>query len=67
MPERISWYDVAKIAFDAYNVQAGGKTWDGKEIPPFEKVGERVQANWIAAVKATEIAISQAVVRLLAE
>lgn len=43
---------IAKIAFDAYNAAAGGKTWDGKDIPPFEAVGERVQANWCAAIKA---------------
>lgn len=46
------WTVIAKVAFDAYNVQAGGKTWDGKDIPPFEEVGEKVQANWVAAVQA---------------
>lgn len=43
---------LARIAFDAYNAQAGGLTWDGKPIPPFGEVGEGVQANWRAAVHA---------------
>ena len=43
---------LAELAFKAYNDQAGGKTWDGKDIPPFAEVGEKVQANWRAAVKA---------------
>lgn len=54
------WLDLAKTAFDAYNVQAGGKTWDGKDIPPFDQVGEKVQANWVAAVKATCAAVGRA-------
>lgn len=44
--------ELAKKAFDAYNIKAGGKTWDGRDIPPFEDVGEKVQANWMAAVEA---------------
>lgn len=42
----------AKAAFAAYNEQAGGLTWDGKPIPPWEQTGPRVQANWWAAVVA---------------
>jgi len=45
--------------FDAYNEQAGGKTWDGKDIPPFDEVGERVQSNWIAAADAARTAINE--------
>lgn len=56
----MSWHDLAKVAFEAYNVQAGGKTWDGKDIPPFEEVGEKVQANWIAATKALCAAVGRA-------
>lgn len=43
---------LAKIAFDAYNKEAGGKTWDGRDIPPFSDVGDKVQANWDAAAAA---------------
>ena len=48
----VSDEEVAKVAFEAYNKQAGGKTHDGKDIPPFEEVGEKVQKNWVAAVVA---------------
>lgn len=43
--------NLAEKAFSAYNEEAGGKTWDGKEIPPFSEVGEKVRNNWIAAAK----------------
>jgi hypothetical protein len=38
---------VAEIAFNAYNEQAGGKTWDGKDIPPFSEVGDKVRMSWV--------------------
>lgn len=50
--------ELARIAFDAYNKQAGGKTWDGKDIPPFDEVGEKVRANWQAAVQSVLEAIN---------
>jgi hypothetical protein len=37
--------------FAAYNEQAGGLTWDGKPIPPWESTGPKVQANWRAAAR----------------
>lgn len=55
-----SWLDLAEVAFKAYNDQAGGKTWDGKDIPPFAEVGEKVQANWIAAVRHVCAAVGRA-------
>ena len=51
--DTVTWKEIAEAAFKAYNEQAGGITWDGQDIPPFDKVGDKVQANWIAAVKAT--------------
>lgn len=44
--------ELAQIAFEAYNEQAGGRTWDDKPIPAWQDVGEKVQANWKAATKA---------------
>lgn len=41
----------AKEMFDAYN-RAGpnpGKTFDGRDVPPFEQCGEQVQGKWKAA------------------
>ena len=42
---------LARLMFDAYNAEAGGLTWDGKPIPPFDAVGPKVQANWFAAAR----------------
>ncbi len=46
---------LAEIAFDAYSAATGGKTWDGKDIPPFASVRDRtphVARAWEAAVAA---------------
>lgn len=39
------------MMFRAYNAEAGGKTWDGRPIPPWEEVGDKVHANWNAAAR----------------
>ena len=47
--------ELARAAFEAYGQSTGGKTWDGKDIPPFEVVAERtphVARAWEAAVVA---------------
>ena len=46
---------LAEIAFDAYSAATGGKTYDGKDIPPFSAVRDRtphVARAWEAAVVA---------------
>jgi len=46
---------LARAAFEAYGASTGGKTWDGKDIPPFETIRERtphVAAAWEAAADA---------------
>lgn len=43
--------ELAKLGFEAYGKSTGGLTWDGKPIPPWENVGEKVQAAWKAATK----------------
>jgi hypothetical protein len=48
---------LARLMFDAYNEAAGGLTWDGKPIPPFDEVGPKVQGNWLAAAKAARAAL----------
>lgn len=45
---------LAKVGFEAYNKQAGGKTFDGRPIPPWSEVGDKVQDNWTAAVLAVK-------------
>lgn len=47
--------ELARVAFEAYGESTGGKTWDGKPIPPFDAVRERtphVARAWEAAVAA---------------
>lgn len=46
-----NFFSLAKELFQAYNEQAGGLTYDGKPIPPFEEVGEKVQENWKAVAR----------------
>ena len=40
---------IAKLMWDAYAVQAGGKTFDGKPLPTWDELGEERQSCWIAA------------------
>jgi transcriptional regulator of met regulon len=46
-----SFDQLAKIAYDAYCKQAGGKTFDGKPLPTFDELGAERQSCWIAAAK----------------
>jgi len=45
---------LARLAFEAYNDHAGGKTWDGKPIPTWDELTERnspVPGHWKAAIE----------------
>jgi len=44
--------DIGRIAFEAYGVSVGGKTYNGKDIPKWEDVGKKVQDAWRAAAVA---------------
>lgn len=47
--------NLARVAFEAYGASTGGKTWDGKPIPPFDVIRERtphVALAWEAAATA---------------
>jgi hypothetical protein len=48
---------IAKIMWDAYAIQAGGKTFDGKPLPTWVELGEERQSCWIAAATAASDAI----------
>lgn len=55
LPPKPAVAELAKVAFEAYGASTGGKTWDGKPIPPFEVIAERtphVARAWEAAVAA---------------
>ena len=50
--------EAAKIAYNAYRANTGGKTWDGKDMPTWEVVQDRdrgkstgVTYNWEAACR----------------
>lgn len=54
-PARPDVAELARIGFEAYGESTGGKTWDGKPIPPYAVVAERtphVARAWEAAVAA---------------
>lgn len=44
--------NLGQLAFNAYNAKAGGKTYDGKDVPAWADLGEAVQANWEASARA---------------
>ena len=41
----------AESAFNAYGEKARWKTFDGRDMPRWDQVGEDVQQRWVAAVK----------------
>lgn len=48
---------LGEIAYDAYSADAGGKTHDKKNIPPWDKLGDDVRAHWQAGGQAAADAI----------
>jgi len=60
---------IAKLMWDAYAIQAGGKTFDGKPLPTWDELGEDRQSCWIAAasVTADQIEKLEAALREIAE
>ncbi len=51
---------LARTAFEAYNRSTGGKTFDGRDVPPFDVIAERtphVARAWEAAVDAVRRAV----------
>jgi hypothetical protein len=48
---------LARKMFEAYNAQGPNpnKTWDGKDVPAWEDLGEQVRGKWMAAARAAMI------------
>lgn len=47
---------LGQIAFEAYNSAGNnpGKTWDGKDVPTWDKLSDDVRAKWEVCVKHVE-------------
>ena len=45
--------EMAKQMWDAYAIQAGGKTFDGKPLPTWDELGAERQSCWVAAASVT--------------
>ncbi len=48
-----------KNAFRAYSLEMGDKTWEGKPIPPWDKLGPAVQAGWRAVEALSRAVIAE--------
>lgn len=53
----INKHDVIELAKTAYNAYGNNRQWltfDGREMPKWENIGEAIQIAWIAAVLAVK-------------
>lgn len=51
-----------RAAFEAYNIAVGGLTWDGKPIPGWDAVTDKVREGWrVAAMAAVDAAVFEGV------
>lgn len=49
--------DLAQLAYRAYAESTGGKTWDGRDMPDWDGLGERIQGAWTAAAEEVRAAV----------
>lgn len=47
-----------QVGYQAYAQSTGGKTFDGRDMPRWEQLPERIQQAWIAATQAAHRALS---------
>ncbi|KQR37774.1 hypothetical protein [Deinococcus sp. Leaf326] len=52
MTEQPDTRPLGQIAFDAYNAERGGLTYDGKPTPPWTALGDGVRNGWTASALA---------------
>lgn len=48
----LDYEDLAIVGYQAYGDEANWLTWDNKQMPPWEGIGDIVRSRWIAAAKA---------------
>lgn len=51
---------LAREMFAAYNASAGGVTFDGRPIPTYDQVGEKVRRHWRAAAARSSFLVTAA-------
>jgi hypothetical protein len=45
--------NIARVAYEAYKIHTGGKTFDdGRDMPAYESLSNKIQAAWLAAAEA---------------
>ena len=50
----ISPEELGRTNFEAYNLSAGGLTYDNKPIPTWQNLTQKVRDNWIAGAIAVQ-------------
>lgn len=45
---------LGQVAFEAYNAAVGGLTWDGKPIPGWDQITDKIRAAWNTAARAAK-------------
>lgn len=50
---------LGQAGFSAYREQVGGKTYDGKDIPPWDALGVDIQCAWIVAALAVQAKLEE--------
>lgn len=51
--------DLGRVGYEAYGDYTGWKTFDGRDMPHWANLGERVQASWRVAGAAIREAVSE--------
>lgn len=51
---------VGKLAYDTYAAKAGGLTHDGRPMPKWEDLGDKVRSQWDLAAQAVVIGVMSA-------
>jgi hypothetical protein len=59
--------ETAREMFEEYCADAGGKTHDGKPIPTWDQIGDKVRGHWIAAARVGLRRSHERLVRVLAD
>lgn len=58
---------LGQIAFEAYKEDLEGKTYDGKQIPNWEDLGERVKHGWEKSAEMISRGTIKGIVRFIEE